>query len=345
MRTLSKYLVAFTLFTAGCAAVVAVGKPTSTPPAQALDIQPHATLAPAPTSAPHAASKHATSVRRSGGGVRHYPVAVPVAYHPMSTSPASKVALLVGISNAPGADPLPGSKTDVETMRSTLLKYGFPSSNITVLLEGQATRGAILNALDNIAARSVDGGTAVVSITTHSSNSGSQNSMRAWDGRVYANELGSRLGRVRGRLWTLLPTCYSGGYAVPGVVGNNRIAVFSSSSDERSWQVGEAGSWVVRYMVEKGMLGGGAPASVESAFNYAVRELKKDAPDRVPLMRDGVSGDMVLGSVNWLKPVVQKVTKPVVAAVAPASTPEPTPTPANGGLLGGLFGLLGGNHR
>jgi hypothetical protein len=183
-------------------------------------------------------------------------------------------------------------------------------------------------------------GTAVVSITTHSGHSSSGVSMRAWDGRVYAGELASRLGRVRGKLFTVLPTCYSGGYAVPGVIGANRIAVFSSSAEERSWQVGEAGSWVIRYMVLKGMIEGGAPTSVESAFNYSVRELKEDAPGRVPIIRDGIPGDLRLGPVTWLKPAPKPAAKP-----KPASQPEvntsPTPAPSQEPSTGGFFGLFG----
>jgi hypothetical protein len=245
-------------------------------------------------------------------------VAAPASY--VSSSPASKIALLIGIGHAPGSSELPGSKTDVYTVRDALIKYGFPAGNIQVLLEGQATRGAILGALDRLAARSMSSGTAVVSITTHSGHSSSGTSMRAWDGRVYAGELASRLGRVRGKLFTVLPTCYSGGYALPGVIGPNRIAVFSSSAEERSWQVGEAGSWVIRYMVLKGMIEGGAPTSVESAYNYSVRELKEDAPGRVPIIRDGIPGDLRLGPVTWLKPATQP---------KPAAAPAPTPKPAN----------------
>jgi hypothetical protein len=269
---------------------------------------------------------------------------VPTAYH--SSSPQAKTALIIGIGSAPGADPLPGSITDAKTVRTALLDYGFPSQNITMLLDSQATRGAILNALDALAARSSSSGVAVVSITTHSSNSGSENSMRAWDGRVYAHELGSRLGRVRGRLVTFLPTCYSGGYAVPGVVGANRIAVFSSPASEKSWQLGEAGSWMILYMVKYGMINGGAPTSVESAFGYAKHRLEKEAPDRVPHMSDGISGDMKLGPVTWLKPKAPaKTAAPKTASTgttspkpAPQPTPTPTATPSNGGLVGGLFG-------
>lgn len=278
---------------------------------------------------------------------QHRVVAAPASY--VSSSPASKIALLIGIGHAPGSSELPGSKTDVYTVRDALIKYGFPASNIHVLLEGQATRGAILGALDRLAARSMSSGTAVVSITTHSGHSSSGTSMRAWDGRVYAGELASRLGRVRGKLFTVLPTCYSGGYALPGVVGANRIAVFSSSSDERSWQVGEAGSWVIRYMVLKGMIEGGAPTSVESAFNYSVRELKEDAPGRVPIIRDGIPGDLRLGPVTWLKaaakpkPVAAEIPtpRPINGYVPPtvvSQPPQVTVTTCSGGLLGALFG-------
>lgn len=237
-----------------------------------------------------------------------------------------KTAFIIGISNAPGADPIPGSKTDALTVRDALLRYGFLKKNITMLLDGQATRAAILDGLADLAERSTFEGIAVVSITTHASSNAT---FGAWDGRVSAHELGDRLGRARGRVWTIVATCYAGGFAVPGVVGSGRIGVFSSSSNDRSWQAGSAGSWINRYMIKSGMVDGGAPDSVESAFAYAKKNLQHDAPDRVPFMTDGVDGDLRLGPVNWMHP-----SKPAPSPETehdPTKEPAPTPSPSSGG--------------
>jgi hypothetical protein len=115
-----------------------------------------------------------------------------------------RVALVIGIDSAPGADPLRGSKTDAFTMRKALMGYGFRVEDITMLLDAEATRGRVLQAFDDLAARSSEDGIAVVAITTHSSVGRNGFSFRLWDGRIGAHLLARKLGIVRGRLWTML---------------------------------------------------------------------------------------------------------------------------------------------
>ena len=64
---------------------------------------------------------------------------------------ANKYALLVGIAGYAGPNALDGPVNDVNKMRQLLIgRLGFPADNITVLRDGQATRQAILNALDDL---------------------------------------------------------------------------------------------------------------------------------------------------------------------------------------------------
>src|SRR5919108_549522 len=79
------------------------------------------------------------------------------------------------------------------------------------------------------------------------------------------------------------------------IVGPNRIATFSSSANDRSYQLGEAGSFLFIHMVRRGMLEGHAPYSVESAFGFARDEIQREHPDQVPSISDGVPEDLVLG--------------------------------------------------
>jgi hypothetical protein len=201
-------------------------------------------------------------------------------------------ALLIGINEAPGSTPLEGSITDVQTTKKALVKYGFKEANVKTLVEGQATRQGILNALDAFASRTSGKGLAVFHLSTHSSG-GDATFATGGGGRISRHELAAKLGRVRGKLWSNLAMCYSGAYELPGVVGKDRIAVFSSSATERSWQVGEAGSWMVIYMIKKGMLEREAP-SIENAYHYAKNQLQKDAPERTPILSDGIAGEMKL---------------------------------------------------
>jgi caspase domain-containing protein len=215
-----------------------------------------------------------------------------------AVSPAGRHALIVGINNARGGRPLPGSVTDAKNLRDALLMYGFKRENITMLLDGAASRAAIRAGLDSLAQRTPTDGIAVFAVATHTRRHGGQNELLTADGlRISASELALSLGRVRSRLWTALPTCYSAGYALPGIVGPNRIATFASSADEPSYQLGEGGSFLILNMVRKAMIERQAPTSVEDAFRWARDTLKEESPSNVPTMSDGIPGELRLGRV------------------------------------------------
>ena len=216
---------------------------------------------------------------------------------PPSTS--KRHALIVGINNARGGRPLPGSLTDAKNMRKALLMYGFSDENIRVLVESSATREAIRRELTSLAARTPSNGIAVFAVATHTRRYGGQNELLTADGlRISASELASRLGAVRSRMWIALPTCYSAGYALPGIVGRDRIATFASSADRPSYQLGEAGSFLILNMVRRAMLERQAPRSVEHAFHWAKNELERNSPENVPSMSDGIAGEFVLGQMD-----------------------------------------------
>ena len=289
---------------------------------------PPPTAAPTPTAPPRPVSQSAYRAV----SIEH----VPAAY----ARPRARTALVIGINDDDPTNPLHGARTDAGNMRNALFKYGFRSSDVVVLLDGQATRARILAELQRLVARTPADGIAVFAAASH----GAGSSFRTADGaRLYASELGRYLGSIRAPVWTALAMCYAAGFAVPGVVGDNRIATFSSAADEKTFEAGEAGSDMFSAMLREAMIEGRAPRSVESAFLYARSSLARWT-NNLPVMSDGVSGDLVLGET----PAAVRATatpgppprtpEPVVNA-----TPEPTPTPApnNGGVGGILCGLLG----
>lgn len=215
-----------------------------------------------------------------------------------SGGPGNYTALLVGINNAPGSKPLKGSITDANNTRDMLVKSGFKKQNIVKLTDGHATRGNILAELDRLAARTSGKGYAVFMLATHSGYSGGRLTFATGGGgRISNHELASKLGRVRGKLVSLLPTCYSGGYAISGITGKNRIAVLSSDADEYTYQLGSAGSWLILYMVDYGILRGQSKAeSFEAAYKWAKKKISEQNPDRAPWIKDGVSGDLALST-------------------------------------------------
>jgi hypothetical protein len=257
--------------------------------------------------------------------------------------PGAHTALIIGINDPDPKNPLSGAHADANNMRTALTMYGFRSSDITVLLDGQATRSRILSELGRLVARTPANGIAVFAAASH----GAGSSFRTADGaRLYASELGRYLGQIRAPVWTALAMCYSAGFAVPGVVGSNRIATFSSAADKLTYEMGGAGSELFDAMIRHGMIEGGSPRSVESAFEYARTTLAKNFTN-LPVLRDGVPGELVLGPVTWGQPVAAVAATASVPAPDPVTTPapDPTPPPDNGGLGGILCGLLGCHNR
>jgi hypothetical protein len=252
-------------------------------------------------------------------------------------APADRNAVIVGINNARGTPPLPGSVRDATHLNAALLRYGFRGENISLLLNEQATRPAILSALRTMAARTPANGIAVFAIATHTRRSGGTNQLATAEGaRISAHELASHLAAVRSRTWIAMPTCYAGGYALPGIVGPNRIATFSSSANEQSYQAGAAGSFLFIHMVRRAMLESHAPYSVESAFAFAQDEIQRQHPDHVPSISDGIAEDLVLGpsapvvNARWEPPQ----RDPEYRAFGDSSYqseyesgPDPSPTP------------------
>ena len=231
--------------------------------------------------------------------------------------------MVIGINHAAGSRPLAGAVADAKNLGKALSKYGFLETNVSMLLDGEATRSEILSKLDELAAKTPKDGVAVFALASHTRKHGGQSHLVAADGRlISASELAGRLAKVKSKMWVALPTCYAGGYALPGVVGNDRVATFASSAKEESFELGTAGSYLFINMVRKAMIEGRAPNSVESAFKFAEAEIRRTAPRRVPFMADGVKGDLVLGVYEKGRVADLAAPKP-----APSSAPKYEPSP------------------
>ena len=172
-------------------------------------------------------------------------------------------------------------------MWAALLKRGFRPQDITVLENGQATRERVRRELALLADRTAPGGFAVFAASSHGSGRG----FRAGDGgSISPREVGYFLGRVRGRVWTAMAMCFAGAFAVPGVVGPNRIATFSSDAAHLSYEMGAAGSEFFYLMVELAIIHGEAGDSVEHAFAYARAHMGGSSGSSTPVMSDEVPG-------------------------------------------------------
>ncbi len=264
---------------------------------------------------------------------------------PPPVSPAKRRALIIGINHAAGSRPLQGAVADAKNLGRALARYGFLETNVSMLLDGEATRANILSKLTEFAKKTPKDGIAVFALATHTRKQGGQNQLVAADGGlISASELAGGLAKVRSKAWMALPTCFAGGYALPGIVGKNRVATFASSASDKSYELGDAGSYLFINMVRKAMIEGAAPSSVEASFLYAEERIRRTAPNRVPFMRDGVKGDLVLGSyeprpvMRLAEPKQSSVpsydASPQEQAYAPAPTPAPRPRKKIGICIG-----------
>lgn len=92
---------------------------------------------------------------------------IPALFAP--SADASRRALLIGVSHyAAGIGPLEGPQYDVESLRNVLATtWGFPQSGITTLVNGAATRDAILAAMDSLASRVQSGDSVFIFFSGH----------------------------------------------------------------------------------------------------------------------------------------------------------------------------------
>lgn len=218
--------------------------------------------------------------------------------------PTTHGALIAGINHTPGAPSLNAAVQDAKTIRSALTAYGFPARSTTMLLDGEATRGAVLAGIAGLAERLGPEDRAVVAFAGHTRRKDGENYLLTGDGHaISASELARAVGRIRAPTWVALPTCYAAGFDLPGIVGPNRIATFGARADEYTYETTRYGhSFMVQYMVREAMLGGRASGSVQEAFAYAERELQDRYGRFVPVMEDGIGEPFRLGpSLPWLE--------------------------------------------
>jgi hypothetical protein len=201
-----------------------------------------------------------------------------------------KTALIIGVGNPVGAQALPGADADARNEQQALLNDGFPSGNIQMLIDSQATRANILAGLHSLIARTNRNGIAVFAVSTHSS----QTSFRTYEGnRIQRSEVASLLGQVPGRVMSIFAVCYADSYNTPGVTGPNHEAVFSSAGSEETWENSSGSDFVRAFVVEAMLEHKAVNDSVEAAFTYADHEMLQNGTGH-PSISDQVPGNFVL---------------------------------------------------
>lgn len=235
-------------------------------------------------------------------------------------------AVLIGINDYPGDGyDLHSAVNDVNDMNDALAKMGVPADRRLVLRDGQASAGTIRASIDWLNAHAASDATAVFFFAGHVRKvSSTTEALLGSDGEMIEDRaLASQLeGLQAGRSWIAIAGCYGGGFNE--VVKPGRILTAAASADNLAYENDRFGrSYLVEYMIRRGMIGKGL-TTVESAFAYAVAELKRDFPNRLPVQQDQSNGDLDLRPSGANRPTT---TTP---GGSPPTTPTTPPPPSDG---------------
>lgn len=227
-------------------------------------------------------------------------------------------ALLIGISDYSGGwRDLLGGKRDALQVKAHLRDLGWREDHIEVLTNANATKPAIMAALDRLASKAATGSTVVFSYSGHGmlTRSDADGDAEPADAAIVTHEgrrildgtLARKLDRVDSpAMWIHIATCRAGGFADPGVVGAGRVVTLSSRQGELSYEDPQVDYSVMgRFTVVEGMRqrqadrDGDRVIAVEEAFRYADPRVQIRTSDRQhPLIIDRVRGALSLRPGN-----------------------------------------------
>jgi hypothetical protein len=253
-------------------------------------------------------------------------------------------AIVVGINDYPGDDhDLTKAVADARDVDAALAGYGVPPSHRLLLLDGQASSGNLRRSLAWLVGHAAPNATAVVFFSGHVAHVAegrrgpSHVALLAADGTGLTDrEIAASLDHLEARsAWIAIAACYGAefdtllapGRVLTAAAGRGQLAYENTALDH---------SYFVEYMVQRAMLEGRAPDSVQAAFGWAQAQIAHDYPNRRPVMIDRTSG-----AIN-LRQAVSGPTPPQTPRGVPAehdghrpgrpSSPPPdrSPRPAPG---------------
>jgi hypothetical protein len=234
-----------------------------------------------------------------GFGARHAvpsPAQLPPTSYGDVTPTGGTWALLIGINDYPGMRyDLRSAVSDMQDVEEALKRRGVTADRRMVLRDGQATAGLIRAALDWLSAHAGEDSTIVFFYAGHVQKlGGGTEAIVGADGNVVTDaEVAALLDRSPSRrAWIGIAACYAAGFTE--VVKPGRVLTAAAPANSLAFENDAFGrSYLVEYMVRRAMLGAGI-TTVEAAFAWAVTELQRDHPDRVPVQYDELPGDLDL---------------------------------------------------
>lgn len=253
-------------------------------------------------------------------------------------------AVVVGINDYPGNDhDLTKAVPDARDMDAALAAYGVPPSHRLLLLDGQASSANLRRSMSWLVGHASPDATAVLFFSGHVAHVASEGprgpshvALVAADGTgVTDREVARALDHLEARsAWIAIAACYGAefdtllapGRVLTAAAGRGEVAYENAALDH---------SYLVEYMVERAMLEGRAPGSVQEAFGWARAQIAHDYPNRQPVEIDRSRGQTILG--RSVTPAPQPSPQPPPdrhqaspdPKPAPATPPSPAPGPSN----------------
>ena len=252
---------------------------------------------------------------------------------------AEKWAVVIGISDYAGATvSTPGSAGDAAKVREAMVGNGWPEANIRTLVDGEATEGAIREAMDWLVDNSSDTSFSVFAYSGHvkqmsgdQDGDGEDNDEFLWphdNNFISDGDFAERMRAIRGDAWINIAGCEAAGFD-DGASGPRKLFTAASQEVEKGY---ERADWQMSVfnglMVDQAMLqgrgdvDGNGAVSIQEAFDIAAAE----APVMTEGQRYGPQHPYIAGGdgPQWF--------------LSP-----PPPPPAAAAVEDGESGLLGGS--
>jgi hypothetical protein len=179
-------------------------------------------------------------------------------------------AVVVGVEGGGATHP----DDDAQDFADVLMTiYGYPSDNIILLTNSEATKSAVISALEWVRdqERSQDG--VSIFFSTH----GSVDKLHLYDDFLLDMELSNILSEFDSQdILIVIDACYSGSFLDVAESISGGIIITASTADEVTYDIGFFGNTIfAEYFIDRGLSqgladeNGDGAVSIEEAFNYA----------------------------------------------------------------------------
>jgi hypothetical protein len=212
-------------------------------------------------------------------------------------------AVVVGIDDYPGSGyDLGAGVADAQDVDAALDAAGVAADHRRVLLDTDAGGGAVRSAVAWLADRAGPDDTAVLFFSGHVRRVGDRDAdpedhdealLLADGSELVDGDLAVMLEDVDARMWIGIAGCYGAGF--DDLMRPGRVLTAAAPEADLAYENDRLGrTYLVEYLVRRGLLGGEPGTSIQDAFAAAVDGIRRDYPKRIPVMIDMAGGPVTL---------------------------------------------------